>query len=219
MKTIEVKIYSFSELSEDAKKVAIEKYKNNNLTFDFIYNDAEKTVKAFCEAFNVKTGRNSWLDCSTLHLEDYILNLTGLRLRKYLLNNFGAALYKRKYLKQGKLAESFKPWHRMKKQTEITNNCSNKGKISVSYYSNIFVEANNCNLTGMCYDCDMMDPLYDFLELQTFDSTNFEDLLNSCFNAMKKTLENEETYMYSDEYITEEIEANNFEFLKDGNIF
>ena len=219
MKTIRIKIYEFNELSEAAKQTAIENYKNNNLSFDWIYSDAEKTVKAFCDAFNVETGRNSWLDCNTSNIEEDILNLTGLRLRKYLLNNFGSTLYKRKYLKHGELADSFKPYHRMKKQTEITTNCPNKGKISVSYYSNIFVEANNCNLTGMCYDCDMMQPIYDFLELRTFDSTNFEDLLNSCFDAMKRTLENEEEYMYSDEYITEEIENNDWQFTENGQIF
>jgi len=218
MKTIEVKIYSFDELTEDAKKVAIENYKNNNLTFDFIYSDAEKTVEAFCEAFNVKIGRHSWLDCNTSHIDDDILNLNGLRLRKYILNNFSDTLFKRKYL-HGELVESFKPYHRMKKQTKITNNCPNKDKISVSYYSNIFVEANNCNLTGMCYDDNMMQPIYDFLELRTFDSTNFDDLLNSCFDAMRKTLEKEEEYMYADEYISEEIESNDFEFLETGKVY
>lgn len=219
MKTIEVKIYSFDELTEDAKKVAIENYKNNNLTFDFIYNDAEKTVEAFCEAFNVKIGRHSWLDCNTSHIDDDILNLNGLRLRKYLLNNFGSTLYKRKYLKHGENLNS-RPakLYRMQKLNEI-NRGSNKGKFYITYYSNIFVEANNCNLTGMCYDCDMMQPIYDFLELRTFDSTNFEDILNSCFDAMRKTLEKEKEYMYTDEYISEEIEANELEFLETGKVY
>lgn len=218
MRTIRTKIYKFQELNKEAQQIAIERYRNNNLDFSFIYDDAEKTVLAFNNAFNLSTGRNSWLEF-TENYEDYILNLTGLRLRKYLLNNFNDTLFKRKYLKHGELLDSFKPYHRMKKQTEITNNCPNKGKISVSYYSNIFVDANNCNLTGMCYDCNMMQPIYDFLELRTFDSTNFEDLLNSCFDTMRKTLQKEEEYMYSDEYITEEIEANEYEFLENGKQF
>jgi len=103
----------------------------------------------------------------------------------------------------------------MMKQTKIKSG-PNKGKISVSYYSNIFVEENNCNLTGMCYDCDMMQPIYDFLELRNFDSTNFEDLLNNCFDAMQKTLKDEEEYMYTDEYISEEIESNDYDFTENG---
>ena len=105
------------------------------------------------------------------------------------------------------------------KQIEITNNCPNKGKVSVSYYSNIQKESKNCNLTGMCYDDDMLKPIYDFLELRNFDTTNFEDLLNSCFDAMRKTLKDEEEYMYTDEYISEEIISNDYEFTENGNIF
>jgi len=219
MRTIRTKIYKFDELSDDAKQSAIRHYQNNFLTFDHIYSDAECTVKAFCEAFNVKSGNHSWLDCNTSNIDDAILELTGLRLRKYILNNFGVTLYKRKYLKHGELTNFRKPFHRMIKQTEIINKCPNKGKFSISYYSNIFVEANNCNLTGMCYDCDMMQPIYDFLELRTFGSTNFEDLLNSCFYAMSKTLKDEESYMYTDEYISEEILANDYEFTENGKIF
>lgn len=219
MRTIRTKIYKFEELNEDAKSNAIRHYQNNILSFDFIYSDAEKTVDAFCNAFNVKSGSRSWLDCNTSNIDDDILNLNGLRLRKYILNNFGDTLFKRKYLKHGELAATKKSYHRMKKQIEITNNCPNKGKVSVSYYSNIQKESKNCNLTGMCYDDDMLKPIYDFLELRNFDTTNFEDLLNSCFDAMRKTLKDEEEYMYTDEYISEEIISNDYEFTENGNIF
>ena len=219
MRTIRTKIYKFDELSDDAKQNAIRHYQNDFLTFEHIYSDAESTVKAFCEAFNVKTGSHSWLDCNTSNIDDAILELSGLRLRKYLLNNFGSTLYERKYLKHGQLTTERKPYHRMIKQTEITNNCPNKGKFSISYYSNIQKESKNCNLTGMCYDDDMMKPIYDFLELRTFGSTNFEDLLNDCFDAMRKTLKDEEDYMYTDEYISEEILANEYEYTESGKLF
>lgn len=218
MRTIRTKIYKFEELNKEAQEIAIDNYRNNFLTFDFIYSDAENTVKAFCDAFNVKSGSHSWLDCNTSNIEDSILNLTGLRLRKYLINNFGDTLYKRKYLKHGKNTEFKKPHHRMMKQTEIKSG-PNKGKFYASYYSNICKVANNCNLTGMCYDDDIMQPIYDFLELRTFDSTNFEDLLNECFDAMRKTLQDEENYMYTSEYITEEIASNDYEFTETGKIF
>ena len=219
MRTIRTKIYKFEELTKEAQQKAIEYYRNNILSFDFIYSDAESTVNAFCNAFKVKSGSNSWLDCNTSYIDDDILNLSGLRLRKYLLNNFADTLYQRKYLKHGELRESRKPYHRMMKQIEITSNCPNKGKISVSYYSNIFKVAQNCNLTGMCYDDDMMQPIYDFLELRTFGSTNFEDLLRECFDAMRSTLESEEEYMNTDEYISEEIGCNEYEFTEEGNKF
>jgi hypothetical protein len=218
MRTIRTKIYKFEELNKEAQEIAIENYRNNNLTFDFIYSDAESTVEAFCVAFDVKSGSRSWLDCDTSNIEDAVLELTGLRLRKYILNNFGDVLYKRKYLKSGSNSKTLKPFHRMRKQTEIKSG-SNKGLFYSAYYSNICKVAQNCNLTGMCYDDDMMQPIYDFLELRTFDSTDFQDLLNECFDAMRTTLEKEKDYMYTDEYISEEIEANGYEFTEEGNKF
>ncbi len=218
MRTIRTKVYKFNELNDDAKQKAIENYRNNNLNFDGIYYDAKNTVDAFCEVFNVKTGNRSWLDCNTSNINDDILNLTGLRLRKYILNNFGTTLYKRKYLKTGENTKMFKNAHRMMRQKEIKSGI-NKGLFYPVYYSNIFVVGNDCNLTGMCYDFDMMQPIYDFLELRSFDNTNFDDLLNSCFDAMRETLKEEENHMQTDEYISEEITINSLEFTKDGKQF
>jgi hypothetical protein len=218
MRTIRTKIYKFNELSKEAQETAIENYRNKSLTIDFIYSDAECTVEAFCDAFSVKSGSRSWLDCNTSNIDDDILNLTGLRLRKYILNNFGDTLYKRKYLQIGSNSKTLKPFHRMRKQTEIKSG-PNKGLFYSAYYSNICKVAKNCNLTGMCYDDDMMQPIYDFLELRTFNSTNLQDLFNECFNEMRNTLEREEDYMQSEEYITENIEANEYEFTEEGNKF
>jgi len=218
MRTIRTKIYKFDELNDDAKQNAIRHYQNEFLTFDHIYSDAENTVKAFCEAFNVKTGSHSWLDFNTSNIDDDILELTGLRLRKYLLNNFGSTLYKRKYIKSFFSETEPKIWHPLRKYEKTFSRRENKNGYWITYTSKMFFES-SCNLTGMCYDDDMMQPIYDFLELRTFDSTNFDNLLNSCFDAMRKTLKDEEEYMYTDKYITEEIEANEYEFTENGKLF
>jgi hypothetical protein len=76
MKTIRTKIYLFSELNLAAQQKAINDFRNSGVETDFIYYDVEKTVKAFNDVFNIKTGRNSWLEFSTNHIEDYILNLS-----------------------------------------------------------------------------------------------------------------------------------------------
>jgi hypothetical protein len=220
MKTIEIEIYSFDELTKEAQENAIENFKNKGADYSFIYNDAENTVNKFCEVFNVKTGSRSWLDCSTSHLEDGILNLTGFRLQKYLYNNFGNTLFKRKYLKTGKNLDNIpKKWHPMKRISEIKNG-PNKGKFYVSYYSNL-QKSIDCNLTGVCYDCDILDPIYKFLEDRNPEANNttLKELFKDCFSCLKKSIENEIEHMESEEYITEELKENNFEFLKDGNIF
>ena len=82
------------------------------------------------------------------------------------------------------------------------------------YYSAITFE-NSCVLTGMCYDDDILNPIYKFIQHPN-NSTTFEELLNECIENMGKVLRTEEDYMYSPEYITEEIEANEYEFTEDG---
>jgi hypothetical protein len=220
MKTIEIQLYSFDELSEGSKQKAIEK-ERENVCVDFIYDEAYSTVKAFNDVFGLSEGGRSWLDCNTSNIEDSILELKGFRLQKYLWNNFKDTLYKRKYLKHGELAATKKPFHKMKKQIEITNNCPNKGKISVSYYSNIQKESKNCNLTGMCYDESILDPIYNFLEKRDFSNctTTFYHLLNDCFDEMTKTVENEVDYRNTDEAIIEDIESNGYEFTENGSIY
>ena len=220
MKTIEIQIFKFDELSEGSKNVAIENFRNDNLDHDFIYDDAHKSVEAFNAAFGTKEGSRSWLDVSTRHIEDAILELNGFRLQKYLTNNFGVTFLKNKYLKHGQLSDTKKPFHRMMKQREITNNCPNKGKFSISYYSNLKKES-SCNLTGVCYDDDLLQPIYEFLQKRDFSNCtiDFKSLLNDCFQSLKKSIENEVDYRNTDESIIEEIKANDYDFTENGKIY
>lgn len=210
MKTYILNSYSFDELSDNAKNNAINN-ERENLFIDFIYDDAYKTVKAFNELFNLKEGLKSWLDCNTGNIDDCILELKGFRLQKYIMNNFGSTLFKRKYLKHGKDKENEpKIYHRMRRFTKLKN-----GTYSIVYQSNYKTET-SAVLTGICYDDDILKPIYDFLESRIFDSTTFKDLLENCFNEIKKTIESEIEYMQGDEYITEQIIDNGYEFNKNG---
>jgi hypothetical protein len=87
MKTIEIKLYQFSELSESAKQKAIENYRNDNTNEDYsyLYGEAHESVKAFHNVFGTNEGNRSWSTCRFDHIDDNILELTGLRLRKYLI--------------------------------------------------------------------------------------------------------------------------------------
>ena len=84
-------------------------------------------------------------------------------------------------------------------------------------YSNIQFD-NCCTLTGVCYDNDILQPVYDFLERPNL-STTFEDLIQEIESAISKTFDNTEEWLNSDEFIRDEIEANEYEFKADGSIF
>jgi 6-pyruvoyl-tetrahydropterin synthase len=218
MKTIELKIYSFSELSEEAQQKAISNYRNNGIYCQYIYDEAHETVKKAGKLFKLNLIGRTIFDFSASHLDNNILELTGLRLRKYLINNFD--LYKGKfYAAIGDNRIINHPCIKVHKY-----DISKGARVSSSnfYYSRIQKE-NSCILTGVCYDDSFLSPMYNFInDYRNFPSANyqtFEDIIQYCFDSLKKDLESEEEYRNSDEAIKDEIEANEYEFTEDGKIY
>lgn len=208
MRTIEIKVYSFDELNEEAKETALYNFKP---CIDFIYDDARQTILNACELLGLKTSSNSWLEPDLNCIDDNIMNLSGLRLRKYFLNNF--ELYKGKHYN----VKANKP---IKHNRVVTKGPFKTGNYFVAYYSAIQKEA--CSiLTGMCYDDYFLRPIYDLIAFKDKNLKNktFEDVIIDCFHSLEKTLKSEEEYSYSEEGKTEEIIANDYEFLEDGSIY
>ena len=210
MQTKRIKVYSFDELSETAQQQAIENARrtDNIQQCDFIYDEAHQTVKAFNDLFNVTEGRREWTDFSTGQIDGDILNLSGTRLATYLWNNYRNDLYKGKYYP----VKSDTPLRHKRVKSKTLHN----GRTFNAYYSAIQFE-NSCVLTGMCYDMDILDPIYKFIDKP--DGRTFEDLISECFSSLKYSLESEQDYHYSDEGVQEYLTANNYQFLKDGTIF
>jgi hypothetical protein len=217
MKTITVNLYSFNELSQAAKEKVIQEIRNNNPNdYDYIWNDAHKTVKEFHKIFPTKEGLNSWLDykLTNFDYEDEILNLSGLRLRKYILNNFGSYLFKAAY--KGSLKTNDYVSHKRIKSPLELNSVGNRFN---PYYSAIFKD-NSCVLTGVCYDDDLLNPIYKFLESDyKNESINLKYLFDECFHSLKKSIESEIEWNESDEGIKDFIESNDYEFTEEGGIY
>lgn len=214
MKTIRTKVYQFNELTEQAKEVAINWYRNDG-NDGYIYADEIiESVKKVAELFNLKFGRE-YTDVRTSHIDDNILELKGIRLYKYIVNNYWSSLFKRKYL--GCIGDNRVIKHRMSKTHFYDMKKGARVNSSNFIYSNIQYD-NSCTLTGVCYDMDILQPVYDFLEKPN-TSTTFEDLMNEIESAISKTFQQNEDWVNSDEYITEQIEANEYDFTKDGKRF
>lgn len=208
-RTIRTKIYKFAELNSEAQQKAINTLRNSDvISSEYIYNEAHKTVKKFNDIFNLKEGRNSWLDFNTNNIDDNILELKGLRLHKYILNNYSISLYKGKY---------FSLWSK----TEKSFKHYKEGYPTLKSRNSKVIFNNECVLTGYCYDLDLLQPIYDFIEryklLAGYYSTiTLNDLITSCFESLDKSLKNEEEYLYSEENINEYIDSNEVEFLING---
>ena len=210
MKTVEINICKFSELSEEAKGSVINKWRNNGIDVNYIYDEAYATVNKFNELFGINEGSRSWLDFNTDHIDDSILELKGIRLRTYIINNFWHGLYKGKY---------FSLWS---KKDISFKHYKNGYPVLKSRNSKVIFD-NSCTLTGVCYDHSMLQPVYDLIEWNEKSDYNsnldFESLIEDCFHNLKSDLESEVEYMNSDEAITETIEANDYDFTEDGDIY
>ena len=207
MKTIEISLYKFEELSEAAQKNAINNGREN-VCVDFIYDDAYKTVKAFNNVFRTSEGRLSWLDVENSNFDDAILELKGFRLQKYIWNNYKNELVKGKY---------YSIWSKKEKSYK---HYKDGYPVLKNRYSKILKE-NSCVLTGVCYDDDILQPIYDFLQKRDFSNCtiNFESLLNNCFFELKKSIENEVDYRNSDEGIREELSEKDNYYTINGQIY
>lgn len=217
MRTIRIKLYKFAELSETAKQKAIDSVRGEGVDTSYIYDDAYQTVKKFHEIFGTKEGRHSWLDVQTSHLDDNLLNLKGLRLRTYIVNNFLP------YLESG---HYYRSWSSDKKlfHKKVSSN-QRKDREGNVYFWNVYkglAKEHSCELTGVCYDESLLQPLYEFIDWKLRPDYNsymdFETLMNDCFDNLRKDVESEAEAVNEDEAIIETIEANDYEFTQDGKL-
>jgi len=201
MKTIEINLYEFSELSAEIQEKVIEKYRETNQKEGIPWqSEIEESFEKFANIFNIQwelidyeePDRNRY----SVELEDNIKELTGLRLAKYIWNNYKSYLYKGKYYF---LWSKKEPYHALK---------SRRSKILLD---------NCCVLTGVCYDDELLHPIYDFLENPN-DNVNFEKLLENCIDSLCESIQKEIDYINSDETIIEEIEANEYTFEINGKM-
>lgn len=218
MRTIEIKAYKFDELSDEAKEKAIEKWREttiNNGDYWFL-DEATETFKKFADLFNIDWSEidyeNPYRNEYRITLSSEIKALSGWRLVSYLWNNYKTDLFKGEY---HSIKADKRVYHPRVKCTELTN----KGRLKnwhCAYYSAIFLD-HSCVLTGVCYDDDILKPIYEYLDKPN-NRIDFEDLLNDCIYSLCHSVQSEIEYTNSDEAIIETIDANNYEFTEDGTM-
>lgn len=204
MRTIRTKVCKFNELSETAQQKAIEKYRSNN-TEIFWADENRESMEEFAKLFPITVKRWSYGDRGegvyfSFDESDEIENLTGQRLATYIWNNYKDYIYSPKQY-----------WICQGRHNTVGANAKHRD-------SKIFLyEEFYCPLTGYCMDNEIIAPLYEFMR-KPCNSTNFKDLLQDCFDSWVRACDKDIDYQNSDEYITETIEANEYEFTVDGRM-
>jgi hypothetical protein len=208
MKTIQ--IFSFEELSNDIQKRVIDSERETIASFqiDLLYQDYLASAKTFSQLSNCKNSRNSYL-----YFESCLnFDLKGLRLARWIINNWGGFLYKRKYISSRKYEkENFcgdkQPFYKELKKIENI--------FFVSYYSRIFFVKNDYNLTGAYSDYGFLNPIYQFLA-QPCKHTTLQDILNDISYSVQKEIENQIEYFFSNDFIKDELMQLEYEFTEMG---
>lgn len=203
-----INLYSFNELSKEAQEKAINNYRNNDMDYSFYYDEIIQSAKKVIELFDLKTG-NRYSDIRTSHIDDNILQLKGVRLYKYLVNKYYSDLFTPKYIKTVDGEKYYRQF--------ICKRYKGLKGMYTQIYSRMKISNDKCPLTGCCYDNDILQPIYDFMaKINT--STTLEDLFNSIENAISKCFSDTEEWVNSDEFITEEINANEYTFTESGKL-
>lgn len=202
MKELNLKPYSFNELKESSKKSVIESMRNEiqENSMDCCFSDYMETLKEFSGIFGIKvydidvTPYSNYFrfefknDYAYEWYDGEISNedTTGKLLLRWINNNVVPYIYKKKVF-YGKFKYE-------------------NGKFvgSRDRVSRIFSES-DCPLTGCCYDYDILEPLYKYLQKPDFKISLY-DLVNDCLIQFFDCIQKEYEYCGSDEYVSEELQ-------------
>lgn len=217
MKTINLTLYSFDELSKEVQKEIINRERWNimgqcmeGLSSDY-HNSLEQFEKAFfikCKDWEVNYC-NYFFDFDITKVEAFgwknnsieLETLSGKLLQRFIRNNTMQHLEKDKYY--GKLKGVYPNYQHIKR------------------YSRIFKEV-NCPLTGCCYDMDLLDPILKY-NASPDQSTNYRKLIKECLDSFFKSWHEEYNYWADDEdAICEELHHNQYEnrlYYKNGAVY
>lgn len=208
MRTIELKLLKFSELSDKAKEKACENYRNKGYEPAWTQENRE-TMEKFAEIFPIKImnwsygGRGEGVSyCFTV--DDTIEELSGQRLATYIWNNYRHDIFKGKYYSSPMRNVPVDKQHPA-------------GLTYTKRYSKIILE-NCCVLTGYCMDDSILAPIYKFLNKPDIN-VNFKDLLDDCFDEWINACNADVEFQNSDEYVGEHLEANEYEFIEEGETY
>lgn len=226
MRTITPKpfnVYEFDELSDEAKQKAIKGQRDFELQTESPWADEwRNTMHKIEELFDIEVDFDSynrhsisWRKWWNKEYGEEMLNLSGNRALSFLWNNYGNDITS--------------PKSYWTKFTYIDGRQHAKNR-----KSKCLRETGNCPLTGVCYDNDALDPLWNFLEGKSpdekpmviqhqfkyrFENWTVKDIIEDCVDSLCDAWEREEEYRLSDEGLVESIESNGYEYYEDGTFY
>lgn len=193
-------VYSFKELSEEAKEKAIESFR---LVIDLPYcEEAINSIKEIAKAMNCNAEyySNDGICYSVEFISnDDIETLQGKRAYAYIVNN---------YLMPNKSYKTY--WKDKCIYTYGRKNWKRK--------SNLFYGWDDCPFTGYCMDCCFIEAWKNW-EKNFNKYSTVGEFINLVADTLAKVWTEDNEYQLSDEFIIDMIEANDYEFFENGKQF
>lgn len=200
MREINIKLYTFDELSDAAKNRAWLNHVNNLGEFGWTA-EYVSTLEAFEKAFDVRV--HNWnvdenaFDYSFEHFREPPEG-DWLRFAKWVWNNYAEAIQTGKYYGKLVYQEGQQPRH-------------------VKRYSKATIEY-TCCFTGFMADMAITDPVWKCLHYKEKFKT-YEDLIDACLTSFFEKWRNDMEYETSIECFEELCFTNEYEFTEDGEIW
>ena len=91
--------------------------------------------------------------------------------------------------------------------------------LQVASQQGLMESFDGCPLTGVFYDIDVLEPLFDYYHnwaRPEYRSLTFRDVMEKCYDGLFNTLYKEYEYQASDESVREELSAREDYYYEDG---
>lgn len=189
MRTETISIYQFSELSDEAKETAISEHREFLQREDFWGAERLASYRAAEKLYE--------------DLHNIEETISGGRLVAWIQNNLSHYWERKNYISKhedGKIVNS--DWKH--------KHGSTKKKLSRVFSTN---NLENCPLTGVCYDYDFLLPIIEFMRKPSSRIDNTDLTIPDYEKIAERDID------FDDDYVIENIEANNYEFNEDGTIY
>lgn len=190
-----IKVYRFDELDELAKDKVRDGWRANSIPFDGWDEETRESIEAISEALSTtyEYGED-YCNLYTDNIDIDVLELQGVRALAYVENNYITPNEKGKYYSTAGYTDDAGKYHYKYRHSNCTMEFS-------------------CPFTGFCLDNSMDEALRKFKnELRVGNAPTVEDYIHMVEEILSRDLLSDYEYRASDEYIDEEIAANN----KDG---
>jgi hypothetical protein len=206
MKEATVKLYRFDELEEKIQDIIIAEQQYHRDFSESYGAEHEATLDAFEELMGIKIKNWSVDSCTYNYRVEYEVYAfcAGKYLWRYVMNNVYDDFLPRKVFYKSESGYNSEK-HRWNKQRT--------SKV-------IRRRWNECVLTGVCYDCDILKPIATYLSKPYSESYNLDDLVHDCldnfFYAWQREIEYCNSYEGVKEWLTE---FDGHEYYENGRVF